>query len=81
MSKASWSTNLRETSCHRHASITEERCTRTYAPMSATREVPRVAGRLAESPELPISWLAVMACFDLVFFTAAWLFGGYLLEE
>jgi heme exporter protein B len=38
-------------------------------------------GLLAESPELPISWLAVMACFDLVFFTAAWLFGGYLLEE
>jgi heme exporter protein B len=38
-------------------------------------------GLLSESPELPISWLAVMACFDLVFFTAAWLFGGFLLEE
>jgi heme exporter protein B len=38
-------------------------------------------GLLSESPELPISWLAVMGCFDLIFFTAAWLFGGYLLEE
>ena len=36
---------------------------------------------LAESPELLLSWVAVMACFDLMFFTAAWLFGGYLLEE
>jgi heme exporter protein B len=36
---------------------------------------------LAETPELPLSWVAVMACFDLMFFTAAWLFGGYLLEE
>jgi len=38
-------------------------------------------GLLADSPELATSWLAVMACYDLVFFTAAWLFGGYLLEE
>jgi heme exporter protein B len=36
---------------------------------------------LSETPELPLSWVAVMACFDLMFFTAAWLFGGYLLEE
>jgi heme exporter protein B len=38
-------------------------------------------GLLAESPELPLSWLVVMVCFDLIFFTAAWLFGGFLLEE
>jgi heme exporter protein B len=38
-------------------------------------------GLLADSPELPLSWLAVLACYDLIFFTAAWLFGGYLLEE
>jgi heme exporter protein B len=36
---------------------------------------------LADAPELPLSWVAVMGCFDLMFFTAAWLFGGYLLEE
>jgi heme exporter protein B len=39
------------------------------------------ASLLAETHELPLSWVAVMACFDLMFFTAAWLFGGYLLEE
>jgi heme exporter protein B len=39
------------------------------------------ASLLADVPELPLSWVAVMACFDLMFFTAAWLFGGYLLEE
>lgn len=35
----------------------------------------------ADAPDLPLSWVAVMGCFDLIFFTAAWLFGGYLLEE
>jgi heme exporter protein B len=39
------------------------------------------ASLLGETHELPLSWVAVMACFDLMFFTAAWLFGGYLLEE
>lgn len=38
-------------------------------------------GLLADSPDLPLPWVAVLACFDLIFFTAAWLFGGYLLEE
>lgn len=38
-------------------------------------------GLLSDTPELPIAWLAVMVCFDVMFFTAAWLFGGYLLEE
>jgi heme exporter protein B len=39
------------------------------------------AGLLAEPSELPSVALLVMACFDIVFFTAAWLLGGYLLEE
>ena len=38
-------------------------------------------GLLSDAPELPIAWLAVMASFDVMFFTAAWLFSGYLLEE
>ena len=38
-------------------------------------------GLLSDARELPIAWLAVMASFDVMFFTAAWLFGGYLLEE
>jgi heme exporter protein B len=38
-------------------------------------------GLLAEPSEVPPAALVVMICFDIVFFTAAWLFGGYLLEE
>nr|HEV7954053.1 heme exporter protein CcmB [Candidatus Acidoferrales bacterium] len=38
-------------------------------------------GLLSDSRELPSAWVAVMVCFDIMFFTAAWLFGGYLLEE
>lgn len=38
-------------------------------------------GLLSDTPDLPIAWLAVMVCFDVMFFTAAWLFGGDLLEE
>jgi len=38
-------------------------------------------GLLSDSHELPLAWVAVMVCFDIMFFTAAWLFGGYLLEE
>jgi heme exporter protein B len=38
-------------------------------------------GLLSDTHDLPLSWIAVMTCFDVMFFTAAWLFGGYLLEE
>ncbi len=38
-------------------------------------------GLLSDAHELPLAWVAVMASFDIMFFTAAWLFGGYLLEE
>jgi heme exporter protein B len=39
------------------------------------------AGLLADPPDLPRTWLYVMVGFDVIFLTAAWLFGGYLLEE
>ena len=39
------------------------------------------AGLLGETPALRKSWLAFLAAFDIVFSTATWLFGEYLLEE
>jgi len=39
------------------------------------------AGLLADPPDLPRTWIFVLIGFDVVFLTAAWLFGGYLLEE
>src|SRR5215472_5511491 len=39
------------------------------------------AGLLAENPGLRIDWLGFLAGFDIVFLTALWLFGEYLLEE
>jgi hypothetical protein len=39
------------------------------------------AALLAEKPALEGSWLGFLAGFDVVFLTALWLFGEYLLEE
>jgi heme exporter protein B len=39
------------------------------------------AALLAEKPELQGNWLGFLAGFDVVFLTALWLFGEYLLEE
>src|SRR5260370_15275956 len=39
------------------------------------------AALLAEKPELRLDWLGFLAGFDIVFCTAPWLFGEYLLEE
>ncbi len=39
------------------------------------------AGLLADPPELRRSWLVFLIGFDIVFLTATWLFGEYLLEE
>jgi len=39
------------------------------------------AALLAEKPELRADWLGFLAGFDVVFLTALWLFGEYLLEE
>jgi len=39
------------------------------------------AALLAEKPELRIDWLGFLAGFDVVFLTALWLLGEYLLEE
>ncbi len=38
-------------------------------------------GLLGDPPELSQTWLAFLTAFDIVFLTAAWLFGEYLLEE
>jgi len=38
-------------------------------------------GLLEENPMLQGSWLGFLAGFDVVFLTALWLFGEYLLEE
>lgn len=38
-------------------------------------------GLLAENPALRIDWLGFLAGFYIVFLTALWLFGEYLLEE
>ncbi len=39
------------------------------------------AGLLEEPAALDGTWLTVLAVFDVVFLTATWLFGEYLLEE
>ncbi len=39
------------------------------------------AGLLAETPEFRQQWLGFLVAFDVVFLTATWLFGEYLLEE
>ena len=39
------------------------------------------AGLLGDPPELSRTWLTFLVAFDIVFLTAAWLFGEYLLEE
>ena len=39
------------------------------------------AALLAEKPELRLDWIGFLAAFDLVFLTALWLFGEFLLEE
>jgi heme exporter protein B len=39
------------------------------------------AGLLDETPALQPSWLMMLCAFDLVFLTASWLCGAYLLEE
>ncbi len=39
------------------------------------------ASLLGDPPELPGTWLALLVAFDVIFLTAAWLFGEYLLEE
>jgi heme exporter protein B len=39
------------------------------------------AGLVADPPELRATWLVVLAAFDILFLTATWLFGEYLLEE
>lgn len=36
---------------------------------------------LGQPSELPLVWLTFLACFDVVFLTAAWMVGEYLLEE
>ena len=39
------------------------------------------AGLLGDPPELPRIWLVFLIAFDVLFLTATWLFGEYLLEE
>jgi heme exporter protein B len=39
------------------------------------------AGILRDPPELPRVWLTFLVAFDVIFLTAAWLVGEYLLEE
>ncbi|MBZ5540730.1 MAG: heme exporter protein CcmB [Acidobacteriia bacterium] len=39
------------------------------------------AALLAEAPALRLDWVGFLAAFDIVFLTALWLFGEYLLEE
>lgn len=39
------------------------------------------AGLLGETAELRSQWLGFLVAFDVVFLTATWLFGEYLLEE
>jgi heme exporter protein B len=38
-------------------------------------------GILRDPSELSLVWLTFLACFDVVFLTAAWMVGEYLLEE
>jgi heme exporter protein B len=39
------------------------------------------AALLAQDPVLRLDWLGILLAFDVVFLTALWLFGEYLLEE
>jgi heme exporter protein B len=39
------------------------------------------AALFAENPVLRWDWLAFLIAFDVIFLTAVWLFGEYLLEE
>jgi heme exporter protein B len=39
------------------------------------------ASLFAEKPMLRWDWLAFLITFDIIFLTAVWLFGEYLLEE
>jgi heme exporter protein B len=39
------------------------------------------AALLAPNPALRWDWLAILIAFDVIFLTAVWLFGEYLLEE
>lgn len=43
--------------------------------------VEATASLLGDPPELARSWTLVLVAFDVIFLTATWLFGGYLLEE
>ena len=38
-------------------------------------------GLLADPPSLPRNWVLLLCAFDVIFLTASWLFGSYLLEE
>jgi ABC-type transport system involved in cytochrome c biogenesis permease component len=38
-------------------------------------------GILRDPAELSLVWLTFLTCFDVVFLTAAWMVGEYLLEE
>ena len=39
------------------------------------------AALLSENPALRWDWIAILIAFDVIFLTAVWLFGEYLLEE
>jgi len=39
------------------------------------------AGLLRDPSDLSFVWMTFLVTFDVVFLTAAWLFGEYLLEE
>ncbi len=39
------------------------------------------AALLSEDPVLRWDWIAILLVFDIIFLTAVWLFGEYLLEE
>jgi heme exporter protein B len=39
------------------------------------------AALLVPNPVMPWKWLGFLLAFDIVFLTALWLFGEYLLEE
>jgi heme exporter protein B len=48
------------------------------ASTEATIDVLRGPGQLSK---VWLTWLAFLACFDVIFLTAAWMVGEYLLEE
>jgi heme exporter protein B len=43
--------------------------------------VEATAALLQPDPSLPAHWLALLAGFDIIFFTATWLLSGFLVEE